>query len=51
MQQSKIKNLIRKGAKAVVDEKNPQKRQVVVAAGKLRIQVNKGNPANGKTNY
>jgi hypothetical protein len=50
MQQAKIKNLIKDGAKVVIDSKNPQRRQVITTAGKIRLQVNKGNPANGKTN-
>lgn len=50
MNRSGVKRLIKKGAVASTDKKNPQQRQVVAAAGKLRIQVGKGNPANGKTN-
>lgn len=50
MNRSGVKRLIKKGAVASTDQKNPQQRQVIAAAGKLRIQVGKGNPANGKTN-
>lgn len=43
-----VNKLIKGGARASTDKKNPQNRQVVATAGKLRIQV--GKPANGKTN-
>lgn len=49
MDQRDIKKLVSKGAKVSLDTKNPQTRQVVATAGKLRIQVAKGDP-NGKTN-
>jgi len=42
MKQSKVKELSAKGVKVSVDTKNPQQRQVIAVAGKLRIQVNKG---------
>lgn len=42
MKQSKVKKLSANGSSVSVDNKNPQARQVVAAAGKLRIQVNKG---------
>ena len=42
MKQSKVKQLAAKGATVSVDNKNPQQRQVVATAGKLRVQVNKG---------
>lgn len=42
MEQKKVKELSAKGAQVSVDTKNPQQRQVVATAGKLRIQVNKG---------
>lgn len=48
MKQEKINDYIkRKDTKAFVDNKNPQPRQVIVTAGKIRVQV--GAP-NGKTN-
>ena len=50
MKKPAINRLVKKGARAITDRKNPQQRQVIAAAGKLRIQVGKGNPANGKTN-
>ena len=50
MENSKINRLIKKGAPSNVDKRNPQQRQVIAAAGKLRVRVGKGNPANGKTN-
>ena len=44
-----ISRLIKKfDAKTDVDEIQPQKRQVVAAAGKLRVQVE--GSSNGKTN-
>ena len=42
MKQSKVKKLSANGNSVSVDNKNPQKRQVIAAAGKLRVQVNKG---------
>jgi hypothetical protein len=42
MDKKAVDNLIKAGVKASNDTKNPQGRQVVAAAGKLRIQVNKG---------
>ena len=42
MKQSRVKALSAKGAQVSVDNKNPQQRQVIATAGKLRIQVNKG---------
>ncbi len=45
-----VNTLVQQGAKASTDTKNPQQRQVVAAAGKLRIQVGKGKPTHGKTN-
>ena len=42
MDKKSVDKLIKSGAKASNDNKNPQQRQVVAAAGKLRIQVNKG---------
>jgi len=49
MKQSDVKKLIAKGASVSVDNKNPQQRQVIATAGKLRVQVNKG-AERGKTN-
>jgi len=49
MKQSKVKQLAAKGATVSVDNKNPQPRQVIATAGKLRIQVGKG-AERGKTN-
>ena len=49
MKQSKVKKLSANGSSVSVDNKNTQARQVVAAAGKLRIQVNKGADR-GKTN-
>lgn len=45
-----VNKLVQQGAKVSTDTKNPQHRQVVAAAGKLRIQVGKGKPTHGKTN-
>ena len=42
MDKNKVNKLIKAGAKASNDTKNPQQRQVIATAGKLRIQVNKG---------
>lgn len=47
MENKNVDKLIKKGAKASVDNKNPQPRRVVATAGKLRVQL--GAP-NGKTN-
>lgn len=41
---------MKNGASVATDKKNPQERRVIATAGKLRVQVGKGNPANGKTN-
>jgi hypothetical protein len=49
MKQSKVKELAAKGVAVSVDNKNPQPRQVIATAGKLRVQVNKGADR-GKTN-
>ena len=46
-----LNQLVKEGAPGAVDQKNPQKRQVIVTAGKIRIQVDKGNLTNGQTNY
>lgn len=50
MKKAAVDKLIQQGARASTDTKNPQQRQVVAAAGKLRIQVGKGKPTHGKTN-
>jgi hypothetical protein len=50
MNKNFVNRKIKQGARAATDKKNPQQRQVIAAAGKLRIQVGKGNPENGKTN-
>lgn len=50
MNKNAVNKLIQNGARAVIDTKNPQQRQVVATAGKLRIQVGKGKPTHGKTN-
>lgn len=42
-----LKQLVSEGALKAEDTKNPQKREVVVTAGKIRIQVDKGNLTNG----
>lgn len=42
MDKKSVDKLIKAGVKASNDTKNPQARQVVATAGKLRIQVNKG---------
>jgi hypothetical protein len=42
MDKKAVDKLIKSGVKASNDTKNPQARQVVATAGKLRIQVNKG---------
>ena len=39
--------LVNKGASKAEDTKNPQKREVIVTAGKIRVQVDKGNLTNG----
>lgn len=49
MKQSTVKKLSARGATVKVDNKNSQARQVIAAAGKLRVQVNKGADR-GKTN-
>jgi phosphate starvation-inducible protein PhoH len=49
MNKQQVNKLIKNGAKAQTDKKNPQQRQVVAAAGKLRIQVGKGDTGRGKT--
>ena len=49
MDKNKVNKLIKAGVKASNDTKNPQARQVVATAGKLRIQVGKGADR-GKTN-
>lgn len=50
MKKAAVDKLIRQGARASTDTKNPQPRQVIATAGKLRIQVGKGKPTHGKTN-
>lgn len=50
MKKAAVDKLIQQGARSSTDTKNPQQRQVVAAAGKLRIQVGKGKPTHGKTN-
>jgi hypothetical protein len=42
MDKNAVNKLIKSGVKASNDNKNPQARQVIATAGKLRIQVNKG---------
>jgi len=49
MDKKAVDKLIKSGVKASTDTKNPQGRQVVHTAGKLRIQVNKG-AERGKAN-
>lgn len=49
MDKKAVNKLIKAGVKASTDTKNPQQRQVIAAAGKLRIQVGKG-AERGKTN-
>ena len=46
---AEIDKLIKDGVKVSNDTRNPQARQVVHTAGKLRIQVNKGADR-GQTN-
>ncbi len=46
-----LKKLVQEGAPLSQDRKNPQKREVIVTAGKIRVQVDKGNLTNGQTNY
>ena len=41
--QKQIDKLVKEGAPGAVDPKNPQKRQVIATAGKIRIKVDKGN--------
>lgn len=51
MDQKDVKKLVSKGAASVsLDTKNPQTRQVIATAGKLRIQVVKGDPNGTKNN-
>jgi hypothetical protein len=47
MENKNVDRLVKNGAKASVDNKNPQPRRVIATAGKLRVQL--GAP-NGKTN-
>jgi hypothetical protein len=42
MDKKAVNKLIKSGVKASNDTKNPQQRQVIATAGKLRVQVNKG---------
>ena len=42
-----LKQLVQEGAPLSQDRKNEQKREVIVTAGKIRIQVDKGNLNNG----
>jgi len=42
-----LKQLVQEGAPLSQDRKNKQKREVIVTAGKIRIQVDKGNLNNG----
>ena len=49
MDKRTVNKLIKAGVKASNDTKNPQQRQVVATAGKLRVQVGKGADR-GKTN-
>ena len=49
MDKKSVNKLIKAGVKASNDNKNPQQRQVVATAGKLRVQVSKG-AERGKTN-
>ena len=49
MDKNKVNKLIKSGVKASNDTKNPQQRQVIATAGKLRVQVNKGADR-GQTN-
>lgn len=42
-----LNQLVSEGASKAEDTKNPQKREVIVTAGKIRIQVDKGNLTNG----
>ena len=43
MEQKQIDKLVKEGVPAAQDQKNPQKRQVIATAGKIRIKVDKGN--------
>ena len=43
-----LKQLVQEGAPLSQDRKNEQKREVIVTAGKIRIQVDKGNLNNGR---
>jgi hypothetical protein len=42
MDKKSVDKLIKSGVKVSNDTKNPQQRQVVATAGKLRIQVGRG---------
>jgi len=42
-----LKQLVQEGAPLSQDRINPQKREVIVTAGKIRVQVDKGNLTNG----
>ena len=42
MDKNAVDRLIKAGVKVSNDNKNPQQRQVIATAGKLRIQVSKG---------
>tara|TARA_B100000780_G_scaffold38498_1_gene23934 strand:+ start:622 stop:792 length:171 start_codon:yes stop_codon:yes gene_type:complete len=42
-----LNKLVKDGTPGAVDTKNPQRRQVIATAGKIRIQVDKGNLTNG----
>ena len=46
-----MNKLVSQGASKALDTKNPQRREVIVTAGKIRVQVDKGNLTNGQTNY
>ena len=41
-----LKQLVKEGAPLSQDRKNEQKREVIVTAGKIRIQVDKGTLTN-----
>jgi hypothetical protein len=47
MDKKAVGKLIKRGARAQTDKKNPQQRQVVAANGKLRVQVGKGDTGRG----
>ena len=42
-----MNKLVSQGASKALDTKNPQRREVIVTAGKIRVQVDKGNITNG----